>query len=130
MLIERGAGNAHHELGQILAADARAAEQLVHPRIAHRRGGSTQRLGPERQILVGLGLLECRFGVGTRDGGLFSHAIGVLDLGREFVDDVAVRAGVDFALEDLRCRADGDLGDIPAQCLAGMRSLEVDLLLG
>src|SRR3984957_12169322 len=73
VFIERGTGDTHHELRQVLAADARAAEQLVHPRIAHRRGGGAQRLGPGRQVLVGLGLLECRFGVGPRDGGLFSH---------------------------------------------------------
>src|SRR5580704_6763198 len=121
VFIERGAGNAHHELGQVLAADARAAEQFVHPWIAHRRGGGAQPLGPAPQILVGLRLLESCLGVGPRDGGLFSHP-GPLDLRRELVDEIAVGARIDFALQDLRRRADGNLGNIPTQRLAGMRS--------
>src|SRR5258708_20350313 len=74
VLIECGARDAHHELGEILAADARAAQQLVHPRIAHGGCRGTQRLGPLRQPVVALCFPECPFGVGPRDGGLFCHA--------------------------------------------------------
>src|ERR1700761_26895 len=44
MLIECGPGDTHDELRQILAADARISEQLMHARIAHRGGGGAQRL--------------------------------------------------------------------------------------
>jgi hypothetical protein len=127
MFIERRTADSHDELRKIFAADARIAEQLVHPWIAHRRTRGAQRLGPTRQVLVGPGFLEGRFGVGSRDGCLFSH-LGPLDLRRELVDEIAMRARVDFALQDLGCRADGNLSNIPAQCLAGMRSLQIDLL--
>src|SRR5580700_4189131 len=58
----------------------------------------------------------------------FQPLMTVLDLRRELIDDIAMSARIDFALQDLRRRADGNLGNIPTQCLARVRSLEIDLL--
>ena len=52
-----------------------------------------------------------------------------LDLRRELVEQIRVRARVDLAPEELGGRADRDPGHLAAQALACARGVELDLLL-
>src|SRR5580658_3523079 len=51
------------------------------------------------------------------------------DLGRELIEKVRMLARIDLAIEQLGRRGDRDPGDFASQALAGVRGIELDLLL-
>src|SRR6185312_9664700 len=59
-----------HEPRELRGCHLRVAEQVLHALVLHDSGASLQSVRPLRQALVGTGLLERRFGVGSRNGGL------------------------------------------------------------